>query len=316
MSTSNLLEAIKERVTKGDSRIVNAILRKDQSLRLAAVTAAIKNGSLDMVKSYISLPDINPHGYIHIAAIAGKLDIVKWLVANGADTKAKHETNKRGQRQLSPAQVAAYYGHEETFDYLIDLDVQIPQEWQRLFHDMFLFKFEAPQPGVVQALCEQRAGYMAALVDANFPNELGQTALHNSHTVNNKFSNAMLQQLLDCGASPFARDRAGKTPWDIISRLERHDRYVVHDELRFNEDHIYVFMQQHWDNTPDIYTWQFSEKGIGFAERLRIGKNTGPNIFSKKDNYWVCIQENNVRCPSFYHPYIAILTLFRMHILP
>lgn len=299
-------------MVRGDSRIVNAILRKDQSLKLAAVTAAINNGSLDMVKSYISLPDINPHGYIHIAAMAGKLDIVKWLIANGADTTVKHRTNRRGDleyRGLSPAQVAAYCGHEKTLDYLIDLDLQISQEWQRLFYDMFMFEYEAPKPGIFQTLCKQRAGYMTPLVDANLPDEMGKTVLHNAPTFNNKFSNTMLQQLLDCGASAFARDREGKTPWDIISRLERHDIYVVHDELRLKEDHVYAFIQQHWDNTPSIYTWQFSETGIGFAEPLRIGKNTGKNIFPKKDNYWVSIQENNVWCPELHQDYIAILTL-------
>ncbi|KAJ4293306.1 hypothetical protein N0V90_008588 [Kalmusia sp. IMI 367209] len=296
--TFYLPEAIKERVAKEDHGIVNAILRKDESLRSAAVTAAIKSGSLDMVKSLISLPDINRYEYMHIASIAGKLDIVKWLVANGASTKLKRETNKRGLREISPAQAAAYYGQKEVLDYLIDLDLQNPQEWQSLFHDMFLYKFEAPHPGVVQVLCKRRARYMDALVDVNLPNDLGKTVFHNAPKVNNKFSKTMLRQLLECGANPFARDRTGTTPWDIISRLERHDSYVTYDDFGLNEDDIHTFMQRYWDRTPDIYMWRFSEDGPGFSERLRIDKKAKEAIFPSGDNHWLCIQENNI--PYFH----------------
>ena len=87
------------------------------------IRKAIKQGAFDEVERLIGsdkslLEMMTPFGtWLHIAASHGKLDIVRWLIAQGANVNAAG-----GSFEGTPVHMAASKGHLEVVKYLIESD--------------------------------------------------------------------------------------------------------------------------------------------------------------------------------------------------
>jgi hypothetical protein len=211
-----------------DVPAISNLLKDLKQRRGARIAQAIERGNVREVHKLLSSRRVNSRyegkTYLHIAATNGQLSVVKMLVEEkNAITRIKSELPLVGKR--TPAQVAAYCGHKEVFEYLVQQGEQSPEEWQGVVSDMLkdtqeqALEYLTWQPrlnkDIIDSLCNNKMGLPYDLIEVNLSNnEDGTTLLHDA-----AYNPEMTQLLLQCGANPFALDRSGRTPFDAWSSL-------------------------------------------------------------------------------------------------
>jgi hypothetical protein len=131
------------------------------------------------------------------------------------------ETN--GGSYLDALQAVSLHGCQKILEYLREKNHQAPETWhktwQRCLFEVLSEDLDYPMEEIVLLLKGKN------LVDVTLPDEDGLTLLH--FAVKHQ-RQPDIKCLLNCGASPFARDRAGKMPWDLCpsAQLYPHRTYM------------------------------------------------------------------------------------------
>ena len=177
------------------------------------------HGHLDVVKYLVSQgADVNEakNGWtpLHRAAARGHLDVVKYLVSQGADVNAKN--NDGG----TPFFMAAVHGHLDVVKYLVSQGADVNTEYNGGETLLFL-PANKGFLDIVKYLVSQGA-------DVNAEDNDGRTPLHWA-AYNGELD--IVKYLVSQGVDVNAEDDAGETPLDKA--------------IEENEDEIADFLKQH-----------------------------------------------------------------------
>lgn len=136
---------------------------------------------------------------LHLAALNGKIDMVRVLIAAHADV------NLRQSDLSTPLLLASKQGHHDVVRALIgaNADVELPTD---LGHTPLMWAAHESHPPVVEILLEIGADPNSAV------NEKRRAALHFVYNVAGETSNKITNMLLDNGADIDDQDRENYTP--------------------------------------------------------------------------------------------------------
>jgi ankyrin repeat protein len=282
--------ALRQRAKNGNLPAVRAILNYER------VTADVTwLGRVDEVKTLI-----DSNGLLTHAARSGSVELVKYLVDNGADLNC---------RAVGYPYTAASYAvtgaHFDLVKYFVEeLHVDIKEEWQGAAIQLTATNLtgDLRNTRMIEYLLDK------GLIAINHRNSNGSTLLHGATKFN---QNNLVNYLLTKNANPFVRDRTGKMAWDL-THFPRDVLYGF-DKKNFKPERVWFVYYNNGKEikpVPGNFTTVFWENG-GLEKRifaqkyqqkhgLKVWIRLSENSVSRSDLHWVCLLMSSRMHASLY----------------
>jgi len=275
-ATTSIIDAI----WKDDLNAVRYIIDKDKSKvneradnGETPLHRAAYRGHIEMVKylvlqgAYIN--DIDNDGYtpLHITSYEGDIELMKYLISNGANVNAKDNIGE------TPLHIAAEYGHLETVKYLVSQGVNLnsrDNDEQTPLHEAA--EGYGRQIEVVKYLLAHGA-------EVNAKDENGKTPLH---MASNKGNFEFVKCLVSKGARFNIKDHYDETPLNYAQRkgfveivaflLSQNQLISKQSQTKPVESHEAKSKKLLSDNSPPviIITSHDTSRGIKLKENKKI----------------------------------------------
>lgn len=269
--------ALQQRARKGNLIVVQAIL---DHVRIKANATSTWHTRNDEVKKLI-----DRNGLLTHASRNGNVELVKYLVENGADLECRAVGYP-----FTPPNYAITGGQLNVIKYYVEeLHVDLKEDWQGAAVQLALSPMtgDVKNTEIIKYLAEK------GLIDVNGRNSNGSSLLHGATKFN---QHGLVEYLLSKKVNPFIRDRTGKMAWDL-THFPRDIMYKFDKEHFKSESVWFVYYNdsRHLKPIPGNYTTMFWEHG-GLEKRIFAYTK-----YEQRDDVklWVRLPENNVSQSGF-----------------
>lgn len=281
----DLNNALQQRAKRGDFLVIQAIL---DHIRIDSIEASMISwrGRPDEVERLI-----DNNGLLTRATQSGNLELVKYLVINGASLNSG-----LGGWPYSPPNYAVTSGHFDIVKYYVEELGVRNREWQGAAVQLAM---SFPTTDDLRTIRILQYLISKGLITINGRNSNGATLLHGATKY---FQLSLMKYLLKLKANPFIRDRTGKMAWDLSSLPHKmdwdltplpRDVFYNFDKENFKiEDLWFVYYNNLFDikAVPKNWSSLFWEHG-GLERRIssRLKYQTPDDV-----KLWIRLPGNNV----------------------